>query len=97
MNRLNIAFTSFILLIIQLLIPSFVIADPPDVVGTIPGTFSVGTDGAANYRIPLELPSGVNGLKPNLALEYDSQKGNGLLGIGWRLTGFPATRRFHDQ
>ncbi|MGI0116627.1 FG-GAP-like repeat-containing protein, partial [Zooshikella sp. RANM57] len=93
MKRLNIALASFTFFITQLLIPTFATADPPKVVGTIPGSFSVGTDGAANYRISLELPPGVNGLTPNLALEYDSQKGNGLLGIGWRLTGFPTITR----
>ncbi|MBU2709379.1 hypothetical protein KCM76_25535, partial [Zooshikella marina] len=93
MNRLNIALASFFFFITQLLIPTIAMADPPKAVGTIPGAFSIGTDGAANYRIPLELPPGINGLKPDLALEYDSQKGNGLLGIGWRLTGFPAITR----
>ncbi|WP_027710325.1 FG-GAP-like repeat-containing protein, partial [Zooshikella ganghwensis] len=93
MNRLHITLACLTLSIFQVFIPSFAVADPPNEVGTVAGAFSVGTDGAANYRIPLQLPLGVNGLKPDLALEYDSQKKGGLVGTGWRLTGFPAIAR----
>jgi RHS repeat-associated protein len=55
--------------------------------GAIPDNFSVSAVGAANYQIPIELPPGVNGLKPSLSLLYNSQEGAGQLGIGWSLTG----------
>ena len=72
---------------------SLVGANTDTVVGTLPGDVTVTKSGAANYRIPIEVPPGVNGLQPNLALVYDSQKRNGLLGIGWKLTGFSSITR----
>ena len=49
--------------------------------------------GAARYTIPLTLPPGTNGLAPALAVTYDSRSGNGLLGVGFRLTGLSAIQR----
>jgi RHS repeat-associated protein len=54
-------------------------------VGTLPGTFSVGPDGSANYSIPLEVPSGRAGIEPALAMSYSSNAGRGLLGRGWSI------------
>jgi len=59
-------------------------------VGTLPGELNVDNKGASNYSIPLQVPPGVNGMQPNLALYYNSQSGNGLMGIGWGLSsGYP--------
>ena len=47
---------------------------------------SVGTDsntGAANVSVPVEVPPGRNGMAPNLALSYNSNKKNGWVGVGW--------------
>jgi hypothetical protein len=54
----------------------------------INGQFSVSQSGAAQYSIPIKVPSGIGGLVPNLALSYNSQsKGDGLMGLGWSLSG----------
>ena len=43
--------------------------------------------GTARYQVPLTIPPGAAGFTPVLALTYDSGKGNGPLGPGWRLGG----------
>lgn len=53
--------------------------------GTMPGDFHVDNRGAANYVVPLQVPPGVNGMQPDLSISYDSQAGNGVMGIGWSL------------
>ena len=46
--------------------------------GTLPGDLGVDQTGAAVYRIPLDLPPGIAGLEPELALAYHSRSGEGL-------------------
>ena len=53
--------------------------------GTINGEFQVSQLGAAEYSIPIEIPPGKDGLQPSISVNYSSQAGNGLLGVGWNL------------
>ena len=48
--------------------------------------------GQVGYRVPIDVPAGVAGLAPHLALDYSGDLGNGPLGIGWML-GTPMIRR----
>ncbi len=41
--------------------------------------------GAMSYQIPIEVPAGRNGMKPDIALQYRSSNGNGWVGVGWEL------------
>ena len=56
-------------------------------VGAITATADVDRFGAFNYRVPLNLPPGPGGLKPDIALLYNSQANTGILGHGWQLEG----------
>ncbi len=49
--------------------------------------------GSFIYRYPLKLPPGTNGMGPELALVYDSFSGNGILGMGFSITGLSVITR----
>ncbi|WP_051517009.1 FG-GAP-like repeat-containing protein [Herbaspirillum sp. RV1423] len=58
-----------------------------------PGQFQVSESGAATYTIPIQVSPGVGGMEPKLSLNYSSQSGNGLLGMGWSLGGLGGVGR----
>lgn len=59
----------------------------------IPGKFHVSESGAAIYSLPIDVPPGTSGISPHLGLIYNSQEGNGLVGIGWSLSGLSSITR----
>lgn len=71
-------------------------------VGVTEGELSVSLTGAANYKIPIAVPPGINGIVPQISLVYNSQGDNGIAGYGWNISGMskisriPATK-FHDE
>lgn len=64
-----------------------------DTSGYTPGNFNVTDAGSANYSIPIVVSPGTSGVQPSLSIGYNSQGGNGLLGIGWSLQGLSAISR----
>ena len=60
---------------------------PTEIAGMIPGQFSVDRNGMATYKIPIQVPPGITGMNPKLALTYKSSNKNGKLGLGWTLGG----------
>src|SRR5438094_6609759 len=42
--------------------------------------------GSGNFTVPLTLPPGRNGFKPQLSLSYSTGNGNGPFGLGWALS-----------
>lgn len=71
-------------------LPDGTLTDSPvvgAVAGSIPGQFVLSPMGAATCTLPVEVPSGINGMHPSLSLVYNSQSGNGIAGWGWNLSG----------
>ena len=71
------------------------------VVGAIGGIVNISALGGAVYSIPLLMPPGIGNMIPNIAITYNNQAGNGLLGWGWNLSGLSSIVRtgqtlFHD-
>jgi RHS repeat-associated protein len=56
------------------------------IVGTTKGKFTV-ENGSANYSLKIEVPPGIAGMAPKLSLNYNSNDGNGYMGVGWSIGG----------
>lgn len=69
----------------------------PDHAGEESGYTQVQTNvsgtGAAQISIPIAVAPGVAGMEPKLAINYSSQGGNGMMGIGFSLSGLSAISR----
>ncbi len=63
------------------------------VAGALSGKYAVSNTGAATFSIPIQIPPGIAGVNPNLTIEYNSQSGNGLLGLGWSVSGLSSITR----
>ncbi len=62
------------------------------VVGTTKGKFTV-EQGSANYTLKIDVPPGVAGMAPKLSLNYNSNDGNGYMGLGWSMGGVSSITR----
>lgn len=69
----------------------------PNFYGSIKGSLDVNDMGAAIYTIPIELPVGTAGMQPNLAIVYNSQTGNGILGLKWGIAGLSSISRVNKN
>ncbi len=65
----------------------FTLAGPDVVSGQVNGN-----TGAFSTSVPIQVPSH-RGLEPSLSLVYSSSRGNGIVGVGWSLVGFPVVER----
>ncbi len=61
--------------------------------GALQGTFQISTSGASTYSVPLTVPPGINSMAPKLSFNYTSSSGNGLLGMGFSMSGLATIQR----
>jgi len=59
----------------------------------LPSSSQVSPSGQFEFSLPVDLPPGRAGMKPNFAVTYSSGGGNGILGVGWNLAGFSMITR----
>lgn len=64
-----------------------------DQVGSLNGSFRVNESGAATYSISIASSPGTAGVTPEISLNYSSQGGNGVLGVGWSIGGLSGITR----
>ena len=55
--------------------------------GSLPGAVTVTPKGSASYSVQLAVPPGTAGIAPTVTLDYDSQAGMDMLGLGWKVGG----------
>lgn len=61
--------------------------------GISQGTFEVDASGQATYCLPIFTPPGIAGGYPKLDIIYSHRQSNGILGVGWGLSGLSAITR----
>lgn len=61
--------------------------------GSTEAQMSVSPAGSLQYRVPIKVPAGINGLQPKLAFAYDSNAGASTMGPGWSVEGLSAIKR----
>jgi len=71
--------------------------DKTKAVGQIPISSSVSPSGAKCYNVPIEIVPGRQGFQPNISLSYNSQAGNGLVGMGWNISGLSSIERVNKN
>lgn len=66
---------------------------PQTEIESTPYNFRVSETGAATIEVPLSIPRGIGGMKPDVGISYSSQSSDGPMGIGWSLNAGSAIRR----
>ncbi len=61
-------------------------------IGTVGGKAST-NGGAAVFNIPIQVPPGRNGMQPGISINYSSNGGDGIMGVGWSLSGLSGIQR----
>ena len=77
-------------LLLLIVLPLQVIAQNTS---NLSGSFDIGPVGNATYNIPVDLPSGTAGLKPDISIVYNSFSGDGVMGKGFSLSAISSITR----
>ena len=64
-----------------------------DDAGVSGGSFRVDESGSATYSMPIMTVAGTAGVVPEISLNYSSNSGNGIAGLGWNIGGLSAISR----
>ena len=80
-------------IIMQALLSPAVAGASSSVPGTLGEQAKIDQNGSFNFTVPIEVPPGINGTQPRLALSYNSQQSSGIFGMGWALSGIPTIER----
>lgn len=67
------------------------------VVGETNVDMSVLPSGASFCEIPIKVPMGAGGMTPQLSIVYNSQSNDGLLGVGFSISGLSAISRMPQE
>ncbi len=60
---------------------------------TTPGDVTINPIGGVNYNIPIDVPVGTAGMEPKISISYTGGAGNGMMGLGFGITGLPQISR----
>lgn len=60
------------------------------------GSFDIGPVGNATYNIPIDLPPGTAGLRPDISIVYNSFSGDGIMGKGFSLSAISSITRVNS-
>ena len=74
-------------------VPHTITIDQTKMVGEIPIESGTSPTGARTYNVPINCfkSEGITG--PQISLTYNSQQGNGIMGLGWNISGLQAITR----
>ncbi|WP_202776138.1 SpvB/TcaC N-terminal domain-containing protein, partial [Bathymodiolus azoricus thioautotrophic gill symbiont] len=85
-QSLNLTLPTLLVLLLGVPTQATASIDTSALVGSTAGGLSI-NQGAANYTIPITVPPGIAGMQPELSINYNSNAGNGQLGVGFSLGG----------
>lgn len=73
--------------------PSSLLLNNTGTAGEIPIHSNVSPTGSKTYDVPIKVYPGQNGFQPQLSVSYNSQRGNGIMGVGWDISGLSVITR----
>lgn len=74
-------------------VPNYVILDQTRTVGEIPIESDMTPTGGKTYNVPINSYSSEGIFSPQISLAYNSQQGNGVMGMGWAVSGIQMITR----
>ena len=68
-----------------------------NLVGKLVGEAGVNPSGASTYSIPINILPGSADMQPSLSINYSSNTGNGVLGLGFSISGLSTIQRCEEN